>query len=348
MLKVFASIILGGLLASNAGQAQDSGKDSSKPARRTLLLYQIDTAQIAKVWLQSLQAEARRALRDGTIAHKGVVIADNQVRVNLRDPDQMGAALPRLKKLAAPLPGSLFDGWFYQSAGSDLGVTDGGNGVIVIEPTAAGLQSRIATALSQTVEVVRHRSDPDGTGEATVELQGRDRILIEVPEPAAAEVKARMGVTAKLTFQLVDSSLTAEEARAEGIPPDDLLLPDRSNPGRSVLVHKEVIVSGDDLVSVQGSYAARLDVPAVLFEFNGRGTAAFARTTRENIGKPFAIVLDNEVITAPVIRSEIPGGRGEITGGFSMEEANRLALLLRSGALPAPLSLIEELAGQQR
>jgi protein-export membrane protein SecD len=340
MLKVFAQIILAGLLALSAAQAQEPGK----PLPRVSLLYQMETRQIRTVWLQSLQAEARRALSEETIGHKGVVIADNQLRVNLRDASQMDVALPRLKMLASPLPGILLDGLFNQSPGLDLAVTDAGNGVIIIEPTAAGLANRIAAALGRTAEIVRLRIGPDGTGGATIELQEQDRIRIQVPEATAAEVKARVGVTAKLTFQLVDQSMPVHQAQAEGVPPGDLLLPDRDQPGQFVLVYKEAILRGDDLVDVYGSDHA-LSGPggaAVYFEFNGKGAVRFARFTRENIGKPFAIVLDNKVISAPVIRSEIPGGHGMITGNFSLEEARRLALLLRSGALLAPLSIIEE------
>jgi len=341
MVRMLARIVLGGILALGAAQAQDS----RKPARQTSLLYQIDTTQITKVWLQALQRDARRALSEEKIGHKGVVIAENQVRVNLREPGQMDAALPRLKKLAAPLPGLLFDGLFNQSPGSDLAVTDAGNGVIIIEPTAPGLANRIATALSRSIEVIRMRADPGGTGEVSVERQGQDRILIQVPEPAAAEVKARVAVTAKLTFQLVDTSISVKQAQAEGVPPDDLLLPEASTTGRYVLVHKEVLLSGEGLIRAEGSVSWR-EEPAVDFEFNVKGAVTFARITRENIGKPFAIVLDNKVLSAPVIRTEIPGGRGQITGNFRLEEANRLALLLRSGALPAALSLIEERTGE--
>jgi len=333
MVRALVYIVLGGFLALSAAQAQDAGK----PVRRVSLLYQIGTDQITKAWLQSLQRDARRALREGNIGHRGVVIEGNQVQVKLADPGMMDVVLPRLKQLALPLPGTLFS----RSPGFDAAIADSGNGVIIIEPTVPGLQRRIETALSRTAEIVRHRADPDGKGEATVELQEPDRILIQVPETAAAEVKARLGVTAKLTFQLVDISISVEEAQAQGVPPDDLLLPDTEHPGRPMLVHKEVILSGDDLILVEGSLKWH-DMASVNFEFNGRGTAALARVSQENIGKPFAIVLDDKVISAPLIRSEIPGGRGEITGGFDLKEANRLALLLRSGALPAPLSLIEE------
>ena len=314
----------------------------------THLLYQIDTIQLRKDWLQSIQTEARHGLSEEKIAHSGVVIAGNAVRITLRDPDKMQAALARLKTLAQPLSASLLTG-ARSGAGMDLSVQGGENGVITIEPTPAGMQNRVENAITRSIEVIRRRVDPTGTTEATIQAQGgsngKDRILIQVPGLAPEEVKARVGTTAKLTFQLVDLSMSAEDAEANGVPPDDMLLPDSEHQGRKVLLHKEVIVSGDDLVNAYAGYdnrAGGVGERAVDFEFNSKGAAAFARVTRENIGKPFAIVLDNKVISAPVIRSEIPGGRGQITGNFSQEEVNRLALLLRSGALPAALSIIEE------
>jgi protein-export membrane protein SecD len=309
----------------------------------THLLYQIDTAQLKKDWLQSLQAAARKALSEEGIAHNGVVISGNQVRVTLRDPAQMNVALPRLKRLAQPLSASLLGG--SSGTGLDLAVTGSENGVITIEPTPAGLQFRMENAVSRSIEVIRRRVDPTGTTEATIQGQGQERILIQVPGLEPAEVKARVGTTAKLTFQLVDQSMTPEEAQISGVPPDAQLLPDEEHPGRFVLVRKEVIVSGDDLVNAYAGYSSRgggAGGRAVHFEFNSRGAVAFARVTRENIGRPFAIVLDNKVVSAPNIISEIPSGQGEITGNFGVEEVNRLALLLRSGALPAALSIIEE------
>ncbi len=310
----------------------------------TSLLYEIDTAQLRKGWLQSLQTDTRRALSEERIAHSGVVIANGQIRVTLRDPSKMGEALERLKRFAQPISASLFTGRG-GGGGVDLAVTGGDNGVIAIEPTPPGLQRRVENAISRSIEVVRRRIDPEGTTEATIQKEGEDRILIQVPGLSPAEVKARVGTTAKLTFQLVDSSESPAEAQANGVPPDDELLPEVEHPGSFVLVHKEAIVSGDDLTNAYAGYDSRaggLGERAVDFESNSRGAAAFARVTRENIGKPFAIVLDNKVISAPVIRSEIPGGRGQITGNFSVDEVNRLALLLRSGALPAKLSIIEE------
>jgi protein-export membrane protein SecD len=309
----------------------------------THLLYQIDSAQLKKDWLQSLQVEARHMLSEEKIAHSGVAVTGNQVRITLRDPAKLDAALERLKTLAQPLSASLLTGTG-RSGGMDLSV-QGENGVITIEPTQAGLQRRIENAITRSIEVIRRRIDPTGTTEATIQAQGgasgKDRILIQVPGLAPDEVKKRVGATAKLTFQLVDQSVPAEDAKTNGVPPDDVLLPDEER-GGSVLVHKEVLVSGDDLADAYAGFDNQTGQPAVMFTLNGKGAAAFARVTRENIGKPFAIILDNKVVSAPVIRSEIPGGHGQITGHFSQEEVNRLALLLKSGALPAALSIIEE------
>ena len=305
----------------------------------THLLYQIDTAQLRKDWLQQIQADARRALSEEKIGHSGVLIATNQVRVTLKDPARMEDALARLKKLAQPVSASLTG---RGGNGLDLSVA-GHDGVIVIEPTQPGILHRVENAVSRSIEVIRRRVDPEGTTEATIQSQGEDRILIQVPGLAPEEVKKRIGETAKLTFQLVDQSMSAEEAQAGGVPPDDALLPDAEHPGHSVLVHKEVLVSGDDVADAHAGYDSHGGAGggrAVDFELNTRGAVAFARVTRENIGKPFAIILDNKVMSAPRIIGEIPSGRGQITGDFSLEQVNRLSLLLRSGALPATLSII--------
>jgi protein-export membrane protein SecD len=307
----------------------------------THLLYQIDTAQLRKDWLSQIQSDARRALSEEKIGHSGVVPSASQVRVTLKDAAKTGEALARLKKLAQPLAASLTGN---NGNGLDLAV-NGADGVITIEPTQPGTQHRVENAVSRSIEVIRRRVDPDGTTEATIQAEGQDRILIQVPGLEPDEVKKRIGTTAKLTFQLVDMTMSPEEAQAGGVPPDDLLLPDAEHSGHSVLVRKEVLVSGDDIVNAYAGYDTRgsgSNGRAVDFELNTRGAIAFARVTRENIGKPFAIILDNKVMSAPRIISEIPSGRGQITGNFSLEEVNRLSLLLRSGALPASLSIIEE------
>jgi preprotein translocase subunit SecD len=318
-------------IASPAAAAASEPAAAAAPGV-TSLVYRIDTEEVRTAWLQSVRADVRRILRDERIGHGGVRIADGQVRVTLKDPGKLELTLSRLKTLAQPLP----------ELPSQLAVISEADGRIALEPTLAGMQSRQEGALWRTIQVVRLRLDPGGEIKSTVIADGEDRILVLAAGLDPAEVKARLSTTAKLTFQLAEDSMTAEEAKAGVVPPGDELVPDATRPGRLHLLHKEPAVSGDDLLDVIASEEMRTGEPAVNFEFNAQGAAAFARLTRENIGKPFAIVLDGKVISAPVIRSEIPAGRGQITGIFTRKEADRLAILLRSGALPVPLILVEE------
>lgn len=300
------------------------------------MVYRIDTAWVTAAWLQSIQMDARRILKDEKIGHDGVLIADKQVRVTLRDPGGLDLALSRLKTLAVRI-----SSWPWRPR-YDLTVTGADNGLITIEPTPEGLRQRLESVLWSSFKAVRRRADPEGAGEAIVALEGKDGISVRVPSAGVSDVKARIGARTKLTFQLVDNSMTAVEARRTGVPPGDELLPDKENPGRFVLVNKESAVSDGDLQGVVPGIAPVNGMPALNFELNARGSAAFARVTRENIGKTFAIVLDGQVLSAPMIRSEIAGGRGQITGGFSKEEVKRLSFLLSSGAISATLSLAGE------
>jgi protein-export membrane protein SecD len=199
-------------------------------------------------------------------------------------------------------------------------------------------------ALLRSVNVIRKRVAPEGGGNATVTAEGQDGIVVQLAGLDASEVKARIAIPAKLTFPLVDDTMSPEAAQANGVPPDDHLLPGAEHPGHFVLVHREVLVSGDGIVDANARYGNPAGGPdrAVDFEFNARGGAVFARITRENIGKQLAIVLDGKVLSAPRIVTEIPGGRGQLFGGFKPEEVTRLALVLRFGPLPAPLTLVEE------
>jgi len=180
-----------------------------------------------------------------------------------------------------------------------------------------------------------------GTTEPSIQRQGVDRILVQVPglqDPT--HLKEIIGKTAKLTFRLVDLSVSPEQAIQNGPPPDSELLKDRQ--GAPYLIQKRVMVSGEDLTDAQPGFDQRTGEPIVTFRFNSNGARRFAQVTEENVGRPFAIVLDNEVISAPVIREPIRGGSGQISGSFTVEAANDLAILLRAGALPAPLTVIEE------
>ena len=181
--------------------------------------------------------------------------------------------------------------------------------------------------------------DEAGTREPTIQRQGTDRILIQVPGIGSAqELKDLIGTTAKLTFHAVVSRGAAEGDRVDS---DQLLVPSMDEAGVNYILERSPVVSGDDLVDSQPAFDQN-GRPAVTFRFNPSGARLFGNFTSNNIGAPFAIVLDDEVVTAPVIQSAITGGSGQITGNFTVEEANRLSILLRAGALPAEMTFLEE------
>ena len=181
--------------------------------------------------------------------------------------------------------------------------------------------------------------DEAGTREPTIQRQGSDRILIQVPGIGSAqELKELIGTTARLTFHPV---ITRSASPDTDVDPDELLYPAMDEEGVWYLLERTPVVTGDDLVDSQPAFDQN-GLPAVTFRFNPSGARAFGTFTSNNVGAPFAIVLDEEVVTAPVIRQAITGGSGQITGNFDVEEANRLAILLRAGALPAEMTFLEE------
>jgi preprotein translocase subunit SecD len=177
-----------------------------------------------------------------------------------------------------------------------------------------------------------------------IQRQGADRILIQVPglgDPT--DLIKLLGKTAKLEFRMVDQSMTPEQALAGRPPPEsEVLYGTKAEGGRPYLIEKRVVVSGGDLVDAQPAFDQRTNEPVVTMRFNASGARRWAQATTENVGRLFAIVLDNEVISAPVIREPIIGGSSQISGSFTVQSANELAILLRAGALPAPLTVIEQ------
>jgi len=212
-------------------------------------------------------------------------------------------------------------------------------GEIVISLSEA---ERLATddrTMRQSLEIIRRRVDEVGTREPTILRQGSDRILIQVPGIGSAdELKALIGTTARLTFHPVVRSTSDGATVPE---PRQMVVPDMNNEGSFYVLEQTPVVSGEQLTDAQPDFDQN-GRPAVAFRFNPAGARAFGLYTAENIGNPFAIVLDNEVISAPVIQSHIPGGSGIITGRFTVEESTQLAVLLRAGALPAGMAFLEE------
>ncbi|MDP6175864.1 MAG: protein translocase subunit SecD, partial [Rhodospirillales bacterium] len=215
---------------------------------------------------------------------------------------------------------------------------------ITMELTEQAIRERRAAAVQQSIEIIRRRIDETGTKEPTIQRQGQDRILLQAPGVADPEgLKRLLGKTAKMTFHLFCQG--ALGAGAGRVPPGCQRLPSSaSNSGdgaQTYLVRKKVEVGGERLVQASATIDQN-SRPAVSFRFDTAGAKRFGRTTMQNVGRPFAIVLDGEVITAPVIQEPIMGGSGQITGNFSVAETDELALLLRAGALPAPLTILEE------
>jgi preprotein translocase subunit SecD len=207
--------------------------------------------------------------------------------------------------------------------------------------------NRRRQAVEQSIEIIRRRIDETGTKEPTIQREGQDRILVQLPGVDNPErVKALLGRTAKLTFQLVDSSVSVEDARRGRLPPGSEILASEEGKGSrggqapAYVVRKRVMVGGDTLSDAQATF--QNNEPVVSFMFNAVGARRFGDATRENVGKPFAIVLDKKEISAPVIREPILGGSGVISGSFTVQTASDLALLLRAGALPAPIGILEE------
>jgi len=225
-----------------------------------------------------------------------------------------------------------------------LNVTDRGDGVIALNITERGLEHRIGSAIEASIETVRRRIDAFGTTEPTIQRQGLDRILVQVPGiDDVSRLKQMVGKTGKLEFKLVDPSTTCQEAKDTGRKPPGTEIVESSDRYVSCyLLQSRAMVTGENLVDAQPSFDQRTNEPIVTFRFDSAGAKRFARVTQANVNHPFAIVLDNKVISAPVIREPILSGSGQISGNFSVQEANDLAVLLRSGALPANLTIIEE------
>ena len=305
------------------------------------LLMSMDTAEVRKNWLSTLRADARKTLLDSKKGFTAIGVDGNSVQVKLSKPEETDAVLTDLRKLIQNV-GSAISG---QSA-YDLEVKQGTEaGTILLTPTEAGIKERISSAVAAAIEVIRQRIDGSGTKEANIVRQGNDRILVQVPGiEDTKDLLALIGSTAKLTFHEVNQQVTVEDAKLTKVPQGYKIY--EAAPGereeQSYLLKEEPVVQGDDLVDSRPGFSSQNGQPVINFRFNQRGALKFGKFTTENVTRPFAIVLDDKVLSAPRINEPITGGTGQISGNFTVESANKLAVQLRSGALPAKLSVIEE------
>ena len=304
------------------------------------ILLEVHTPDVLKKRLDTLRDDTRTMLRDARIGYTDLrPSGDREINVTIRDGAQLDAAKEALRDLTAPVAGSVLTG----NSIREVTITDAGEGKLKLTLTEEGIERRINSAVEQSIEVIRRRIDALGTTEPTIQRQGYGRMLVQVPglqDPK--RVKELIGTTAQLVFRLVDITTTTEQALAGRVPPGSELVDSEDEPPHPYVLEKRVIVSGENLIDAQPGFDQRSNEPIVTFRFDGQGAKRFATVTQQNVGRPFAIVLDDKVISAPVIREPILGGTGQISGNFSIEGANNLAILLRAGALPAKLTIVEE------
>ena len=287
------------------------------------LVLEVDAADLIQERLQLLVQDSRRVLREANIETSAIRRVQNNVVVTLTDPAKSDAAITELNKLANPV------GIGITSGQNDISVTASGN-TVTITGTDAGLTHNINSAVEQSLEIIRQRVDQVGVSEPTIQRVGGNRILVQLPGTQdPTRLRQLLGSTAKMSFHMLG------DASARGVT----MLKD--DEGQSYPVDDRVELSGDRLSDARVSFDQQ-NQAVVNFRFDSAGATRFADITRANVGKPFAIVLDNKVLSAPVIREPITGGSGQISGNFSVESANYLAALLRAGALPAKLTVIEE------
>jgi protein-export membrane protein SecD len=302
------------------------------------LLTAMDMDELRKDWLVSLVADARKRLLEAKIGSAGIGVVAGNVQVRLARPEDMEAALKALKVMVQPVGGVLRGG-----SVDNLEIRRQDPDIILITPSEVALNERVSQAMGTAIEIIRRRLDPGGNKEVVVQRQGSDRILVQQPGVEdTSEIKGLISRAAKLTFHLLHPTMGSENLPGGRPPPGYQVLPSNEKDGVSYLVNSVPLVTGEELADAQPGFDSRTNEPIVTFRFNQSGARKFAKVTQENVGRPFAMVLDGKVISAPVIREPILGGTGQISGNFSVQEANNLAILLRSGALPAKLTVVEE------
>ncbi|MEO6256266.1 MAG: protein translocase subunit SecD [Sphingomicrobium sp.] len=298
------------------------------------LLLEADSNDAAKQRLAAMEDTVATELRRGDpkVEIGDISTSGGRLSFLVRNPSQLDAAVERLRTLTQPVGLTGTRDW-------DVAVIDSTR--IVLTPTKAGAAKALKDAMTVARDVVRRRIDPQGTKEVTVVNQGERRILVQVPgveDPEA--LKKLIGQTARLEFKLVEQSADPQQVAQGRAPPGSQVLAMADGTG-AIAVKRRVMVSGDQLTDAKQSFGQD-GQPVVSITFNSAGAKRFGRVTQENVNKPFAIILDDKVLSAPNINEPILGGQAQISGNFTVESANALAISLASGKLPVKLNVIEE------
>ncbi|HEX4159463.1 MAG TPA: protein translocase subunit SecD [Rhizomicrobium sp.] len=307
------------------------------------LLLEVEFDQVQKDRLETLMSDIRVAFRKARIGYTNLEAGGDTVSLRVLDPARYDEAKSILGKFNPVVGGSVL------SVGvRDYQMMEPGHNQLVMRMTDDYKTSTKEQILQESIEVVRRRIDQLGTREPTIERQGEDRILVQVPGLSdPGRLIKLLGTTARMTFQMVDD--TADEAQADKgiVPIGDELLKFAPNPNKQVtppplVVERRVLLDGDRLTDAEQSFDPQTQDPDVVLKFDTVGAREFGDATKNNVGKKFAIVLDNQIIEAATIREPILGGNADISGGFTVQSATDLSVLLRAGALPAPLKVIEQ------
>lgn len=286
------------------------------------LLLEVKLDDVLKDRMSMVEDSARQLLRENKIRYQNLNASSESVKVKIENLNSRNQARGLFKKID-----------------NGILVEENEDGTLVIKYSEAALNELRLKVVDQSIEIVRRRIDELGTKEPVIQRQGTDRIVVQLPGLQNPEyVKTPLGKTAKLSFHMVDSRSTAADARRGKLGSSSRLI--KGEGGETYVISRKPVVGGENLVDAQAAFQE--GQPVVSFKFNTIGGKKFGEATKNNIGERLAIVLDNEVISAPVVQSAITGGSGIISGNFTLESANDLALLLRSGALPAPLEVLEE------
>ncbi|MGT2501348.1 SecDF P1 head subdomain-containing protein [Bradyrhizobium guangxiense] len=294
------------------------------------VVYRVDSDGLRETVGSDLRDDVYKILREDKIAFSGLAIRDGGVELKIADAKAREQLARKLASAAEGLPSHA------------LSVTDRGDGLVRLAPTEAASTARLRELVDDSIDMVEQRLKDSGIKLASVQPDGTDRLRIFVPgEMDPERVAAIFARKVKVSFRLVDVSMPGAQAQS-GSPPEgtEVLLGFKDK--IPYLVAKDSVLEGDDISYAAPIFAAGTKEPVASFRFNGRGTRRFAHVTAENVGRPFAIVLDDKVISAPVIREPITGGSGQISGNFTLEEASSVAMMLRAGSLPGHLDLVEK------
>jgi preprotein translocase subunit SecD len=306
-------------VAANAGNAIEQQGGSR-------ILFKVDAGALRDAMVTDLRDDVYRIVHEGRIPFAGLAVRDGGVEVRIADPKDQQRVVSKL----APSPEAA------------VVAANGADGLTRLVPADSAFAGRLQGLVRQSMEMIEQRLRDNGIGQAGVQPDGPDRIRVLLPDIRDPDrVTAIFSKSARIAFRLVDLSMTATQALQGTPPPASEVLYDFKT-AAPYLVLKEIAVDGEDIIDAAPGFAPQSQQPIASFRFNARGARRFAHVTGENVGRPFAIVVDDKVLSVSVIREPILGGSGVISGNFMLEEANIVAMLLRSGTLPGRLGVVDQ------